>query len=212
MALTTKLPLIALLIVGSCAAQEWEAGGAAGYGFYKNGKLTTPAGEGSAGFRHGVAFGAVLGNDLYRLVGGEFRYTYIDNTLKLSLGGQEARFGGESHAFHYDFLVHAAPREAVVRPFLAAGAGAKFYRGTGQERAIQPLMQFAVLTNADDWQPLVSIGGGVKVRVAENVLVRFDFRDYATPFPERLITPMRGSSVGGWVHNLVPMFGVSAIF
>lgn len=212
MSLTKKLSLFTLLAIGSCAAQVWEVGGAAGYSFYKNGTLKTPAGEGSAGFRHGVAFGAVLGNDLYEYVGGEFRYTRVDNTVKLSLGGQEARFGGESHAFHYDFLVHGASREAVVRPFLAAGGGAKFYRGTGQERAIQPLMQYAVLTRTDDWQPLVSFGGGVKVRVAENVLVRFDFRDYATPFPKGLITPMGGSSVGGWMHNLVPLVGISAIF
>lgn len=210
--MTIKLTLTALLAMGSCAAQGFEIGGFAGYSSYRNGNLTTAAGEGSAGFRHGVAFGAVLGHDLYRYVGGEFRYTRIDNSLKLDLGGQQVRLGGESHAFHYDFLVHATPREAVVRPFIAAGAGGKFYRGTGAETAVQPLMQYAVLTHTSEWQPLVSVGGGVKVRVGRNVQVRFDVRDYVTPFPKSLITPMRGSSVGGWLHNIVPMAGISAVF
>ncbi|HWQ53133.1 MAG TPA: outer membrane beta-barrel protein [Bryobacteraceae bacterium] len=212
MAFTTKLTLTALLAIGSCAAQSWEFGGFGGYSIYRNGNLTTASGEGSAGFRHGVAFGAVLGNDLYRYVGGEFRYTFIDNSMKLDFGGQQARMGGESHAFHYDFLVHAAPRGSVVRPFIAAGAGGKFYRGTGEEVAVQPLMQYAVLTHTSEWQPLLSVGAGVKVRVSHNVQVRFEVRDYATPFPKALITPMRGSTVGGWLHNFVPMAGVSAVF
>lgn len=212
MSLYTKLLTVALLAAVSCAAQVWEAGGFAGFSFYRGGNLKTPAGEGDAGFRKGVAFGAILGHNMYRYFGGEFRYTRIDNTARLRLGGQEARMGGESHAFHYDFLVHAAPRESRVRPFLAAGAGGKYYRLTGDERAFQPLMQFAVLTRANDWQPLVSFGGGVKVQVSEHILVRFDIRDYATPFPERLIVPMPGSSAGGWLHNVIPMFGISGVF
>ncbi len=212
MALNTKLLLITLLAAVSSAAQVWEAGGFAGYSFYHGGSLTTPAGEGDAGLRRGVAFGAVLGHNMYRYLGGEFRYTRIDNTLRIEVGGQEARMGGESHAFHYDFLLHAAPREAWVRPYVAAGAGGKYYRGTGDERAFQPLMQYAVLTRTGDWQPLVSFGGGVKVRVSQHVMLRFDVRDYATPFPSRLIVPRAGSSAGGWLHNLVPMGGISAIF
>ena len=57
---------------------------------------------------------------------------------------------------------------------------------------------------------MLSVGGGVKFRIAKHALVRFDFRDYMTPFPTRVILPAGGASVSGWPHDLTPMVGISA--
>jgi hypothetical protein len=196
-----------------CTAQEkFEIGGAAGYGLYKNRTITRGSATAEAGFRSGLLFGIVAGNDMHRLVGGEVRYTRRDNDLKLSSGGTDATFSGEAHILHYDMLVHATPREARLRPFIAFGGGIKYYRGTGAEQEFQPLQNFAVLTRTSEWLPMLSVGGGVKFRIAKHALVRFDFRDYMTPFPTRVILPAGGASVSGWLHDLTPMVGISAFF
>ncbi len=207
-----KLLFPFLLAAASCAAQQWEVGGALGYSFYRNATFTTPAGNGSAGFLNGFMFSIVGGHDMYRFIGGEFRYSRIENEGKLRLNGQEARLDGESHAFHYDFLFHAAPRNAWVRPFVAVGGGAKLYRGTGQDRAAQTLLQYGALTRTSETQPLVSAGAGVKVRLGPNALLRVEMRDYATPFPDNVITPLRSSRISGWLHDIVPMAGISLVF
>jgi hypothetical protein len=33
--------------------------------------------------------------------------------------------------------------------------------------------------------------------------------DYLTPFPKEVITPNPPSKVSGWIHDIVPMFGLS---
>ena len=46
-----------------------------------------------------------------------------------SLPSELVTFAGQSHAMHYDFLIHASPRGSVIRPYVAFGAGVKFFRG-----------------------------------------------------------------------------------
>src|SRR6476469_7535982 len=119
-----KFVLILLAVAVSGFAQEeerWELGVAGGYGFYKNTTATNKTGEASVGFKPGFAFGVAASNEVNRWLGGEARYTYRQNDLKVSSGGTEASFGGESHVLNYDFLFHLAHRTAKVRPFFAAG-------------------------------------------------------------------------------------------
>ena len=205
--------LSSLLVGLACLlpAQSWEFGGSAGYGLYRDVKVTGPA-NGSAGFEPGVAFGALLGNNISRLVGGEVRYTYRADDLRVSSGSTKATAGAMSHAMHYDVLVHATSKESSVRPFLAAGAGVKLYRGTGAEPSFQPLSNLVVLTHTNEAQPLVSIGGGVKFAVSRRALFRLDFRDYATPIPTNLLAAPRASRLSGWMHDLVFLVGVSTVF
>jgi len=191
---------------------QWEAGGAFGYGFFQNASLESPTGKAKAGFSNGVTFSVLGGQDLYRYVGGEFRYSYASSDLKLSSGGQSVGMEGDSHTFNYDFLFYAMPRKSRTRIFGAAGAGGRFYRGTGAEHAFQPLNSIAFLTHTNQWEPVISFGGGIKYSVTEHVLIRVDFRDFATPLPDRLIAPLRGVSTHGWLHDLTPMFGISAKF
>lgn len=195
-----------------CMAQQWELGGAGGYGFYKNQTVSRGSDQASAGFRHGFAVSAVAGHDSTRYMSGEIRYTYRDSDLKLSSGATDVRFPGEAHVVNYDVLLHATPKGSRFRPFFAFGGGIKVFRGTGQESESQPLDNLAVLTKTSELKPLVSIGGGVRYQISKHAFLRFDFRDYMTPFPTEVIAPVPGAKLSGWLHDFVPMVGISAHF
>jgi len=109
-------------------------------------------------------------------------------------------------------LIHAAPTESKVRPFFAAGAGVKVYRGTGAEPAFQPLSSLVVLTHATEAQPLLSIGGGLKIPFSHRALLRLDFRDYATPVPTDLLATRSNVKLSGWMHDFVFLVGISTVF
>src|SRR5690349_12913554 len=119
--LTVCLPFSCLL-----SGQSWEVGGSAGYGLHRDLNVSAGSATGKVGFDPGVAFGAVLGNQVNRWVAGEARYTYRSDDLKVSSGSTRFKAGAQSHALHYDVLLQATSRESAVRPFLAAGAGVKF--------------------------------------------------------------------------------------
>jgi hypothetical protein len=203
---------VTLLILSAAAlSAQWEVGGGAGYSLWNNVKVTNGAASGTTGFASGVAFGAVLGNDINRHVGGEVRYTFIQDHLRVSSGSTEVTAPAQSHALHYDFLIHAGSRAESVRPFFAAGAGVKYYRGTGPEPSFQPLGNLVVLTHTSEAQPLISVGGGVKFPLSRHALVRVDFRDYATPYPGNLLALPPNSRTGAWLHNFIVMLGVSRL-
>ena len=191
------------------AQERWDLGFGAGYGFYKNVKATNATGEASVGFKPGIAFGAFAGNEINRWLAGEVHYTYRENDARVSAGSAQARFDAESHVLNYDFIFHLAPRQAAVRPFLAAGAGVKIYRGTGQEAAFQPLNNFVALTRTAQVAPLVSFGAGVKMELNKLLTLRIEARDYASTLPDQVIAPVPGARVRGWLHDIVPMIGLS---
>ncbi len=189
-----------------------EAGLGGAGSFYNSRPVQGARGEARAGFRAGPAGSAWIGHDMYARVGGEFRYAFGQNHLRLRHGGSAVSFKALSHAVHYDLLVYATPRNHRVRPFAAVGAGVKGYQGTGSEAAYQPLQEFALLTRTSQWKPMLSLGGGLKFAMGRRAYFRFEVRDYLTPFPEEVITPSPGNRVGGWVHNLTPLAGVGFRF
>jgi len=208
-----------LFLPFACRAQlvdifkrEFEIGGTGGIGIHRYASVTGPAGTASIGFGTQAAGGALIGENLYRYIGGEFRYTYRAGDLTVKSGGQEASLDGHAHAMHYDFLFHATNREARIRPFAAVGSGIKLYEGTGRETVTQPFSRSVLLTKTDQWEPLVSFGGGVKFMVSNNVQFRVDFRDYLTPTPDKLFVPAGRGEVKGWLHDFVPLFGISYVF
>lgn len=209
----TFLTLAVCLTAGLPAfAQKWEFGGAIGGGFYTSQTVTSPAGSADAKFKTGLAGSAWLANNSSNHWGGEIRYDFQFGDMELSGNGAKANFGAQSHQIHYDFHWHAAPRDARVRPFAAFGAGIKVYRGTGTETLTQPLSRIALLTRTQDVRPLVSLGAGVKVKISNNVQFRVEIHDYLTPFPKDVIAPALGASVGGWIHDFVPSFGLSILW
>jgi hypothetical protein len=192
--------------------QRWEFGAGAAGTFYTARSVSASSLSAKAGFDNGWGATAWLGNDMFKYVGGEIRYMYQNNALKLEGNGQTYTFGARSQSIHYDFLLHATPRGSKIRPFVAFGAGFRGYEGTGKEVAVQPLSNVAFLTKTTEWVPLVSIGGGIKFQPSKHVGLRAEFRDYLTPVPNNLITPAPGVKINGWYNNFVALFGISFLF
>lgn len=202
----------ALLLSPLCFAQDWELGAAAGDGAYKGGSVYSANGTAQAGILNRFAAGAVLGQDLYNYISGEVRYLYQDGHPYLKYNGARTDIQGSSQAITYDTLFHFTPRGAKWRPFLAAGLGAKDYLTAGPAPYPQAIPNIATLNNVNQWKFVVSLGGGVKYRVAPHVLLRLDFRDYITTFPSALIQPAAHNTARGVFEQFTPLFGVSYLF
>jgi hypothetical protein len=201
-----------LLCAGVCFAQQWEIGGAIGYGWYRGARVNGPGAEAQAHIGNRFVAGAVATEDLYDHLSGEVRYVYQDGDPILSLNGAQARIQGQSHAFTYDLLIHIHSPEQRLRPFIALGAGAKYYRTTGPAPGIQPAPLEATLVRANDWKLLVSVGFGATYRLRNHLLVRADFRDYITPFPKKLFVPAAGATDRGLFQQFTPMVGLGYWF
>src|SRR5689334_11711169 len=190
-------------------AQKWEVGGVTGGGFNNNLTVSNAIGNATTGFANGLAFGAVLGQNLYPQISGEMHYTYRFGDLKVASASDSATFKGLSHTFHYDILVHSRPPRSRVRPFAAAGGGFRVFRGVGTESPYQPLGNFALLTKTQQWLPMVTFGGGIEYAISPRVHLRVEVRDYLTSFPTKVIAPAPGAHLSGWLHDIVPMAGIT---
>jgi len=209
-----RLLLVAVLFSGACLGQEqpYELGGTIGYGLYRHATVYSSDGTATAGVRNRFVAGMVFTENMYEYLSGEIRYLYQDGNPYLKSGGVLAQVQGQSHALNYDLLFHFRPRRARIRPYMAAGMGAKDYVVTGPEPFPQPLPNIATLTNHDELKLLYSVGFGVKYCWGRNVLLRFDFRDYMTPFPKQVIVPAPHGTDRGIFEQFTPMFGVGYQF
>jgi len=209
---TLGLLILAATLVAGCLGQGY-IGGAAGYGVAKDLTVSNAAGSASTGFKSGAGLGAFAGHDLYNYLGGELRYLYRFSDLKLSSGGASISFSGHSHAVHYDLLIFGRGRQSPVRPFAAVGGGVRYFRGTGKEHAVQPLSNFAILTKTSQVKGLATVGGGVQVKLGGHAFLRAEFRDYMSPVPKLLITPVPGAKLSGcWMHDFTPLAGIGFSF
>jgi hypothetical protein len=205
------LPLVLLFSSTAAFAQNWEAGFSGGYALSRQNTVTSGAASAKAGVDDGWAAGAYVANDMYRFIGGEIRYTFQKENLVYNAGGAKTTLHAVSHAVHYDVLLHLAPKDSPVRPFLAFGAGVKDYRSSGT-RVIPPGTALVIPTAGSEVQPLLSGGVGVKFKLSSHAMFRLDLRDYATPFPRDLLVPVSGVNAGGWIHNFVGLASVGATF
>ena len=203
---------IGLLLASAAFAADWEAGGSLGYGWYRNLRVNVPGAQAAAGIRDRFVAGAVLSENLYEHFTGEIRYTYHDGDPFITLNGRTANVRGQSHSFTYDTLIHARGRESRLRPYLAAGIGAKLYRVTGPSSSQPPASGLAFPGEANQWRVLVSVGAGVSYRFPNHLVLRADFRDYISPAPRNLFIPAGGATVRGLMHQLTPMVGIGVWF
>lgn len=190
-------------------AQSWEVGVGAGGGIYIPREVSLGSSSVDAKFKTNAAVSVWVGQNMGDRWGGELRYGYQLGDAQLKGGSTEASFGAESHTVDYSFLLYTADRDSKVRGFVSAGAGVKYYRGTGTEQITQPLSQYALLTKANDLTAVVSVGGGVKMKLGAHAWLRLDVHDYMSPFPKQVITPNVGANVSGWLHDFVPMVSIS---
>lgn len=200
-----------LLLMGAAGAyaQRGEVGVAVGGSLYRNPSITNGSQSVTAGLDSGFSGSAWLGQDMYKYVGGEIRYTYERNDFKLSGNGANVGFSGYAQVINYDLLVHLSPRGSRVRPYVLGGGGVKFYKGTGTESATQPLSRYALLTRANELTGVVSFGAGVKFNVSKHLNVRGEFRDYLSGYPHKVVTSNVNSSSPGLLHNFVPSIGLA---
>jgi len=201
-----------VIIAPACFAQKWEVGGIAGGGFSSGLTVSNDLAAASTGLANGLGFGAVLGQNLYPRISGELGYTYHFSDLQISGSGQSASFSGVTHSMYYDIQVHGRATRSRWQPFAAAGGGVRVFRGVGTETPYQPLSSFALLTKTQQWMPMVTFGGGVKCAIAPRVRLRFEIRDYLTRFPTQVIAPAPGAHLSGWLHDFVPMAGITFVF
>lgn len=209
------IPLLFLVLLGLPWAAEAqnhaELGGLALLTAYRSTDVRSGPSIGSVGFLPGPSVGGFLGQTMGEHFGGEIRYLYAQNELKLNSGGTEAKFAGRSHIINYDLLFYLAGRRARIRPFAAAGGGLKRYQGTGTEQPFQPLSNLALLTKTSETLPAADFGGGVKLHLRRNAALRFEFRDYLTKVP-RVFEPSPGARISGLLHHWVPAIGFSWTF
>src|SRR5205807_6486524 len=104
------------------------------------------AGTATAGVRNRFVVSVWAEEDMRTHIGGEVRYTYHDGHPFLSGLGAKTDLQGESHSFHYDALFPLFGTEKRLRPYLAAGIGAKLYHISGPPNLAQPLRNIGVLT------------------------------------------------------------------
>jgi hypothetical protein len=206
--------MIATIALGAPAlyAQRYDFTVFGGGSFTSSATISNPLGSAEAGFKPGFSAGAAFGQGMNKYVGGEIRYSYQNQQMKLSGTGGEATFAGNSQAIGYELLFHTAPPNAKVRFYVAGGGGVKYYAGTGTENSVQPLSEIAVLTKTSQWLGMVSFGGGVKFALSKGITFRVDVHDYLTPFPKDVIAPAPNSSVSGWLNNIVPTAGITFTF
>lgn len=201
------LSVFAMCAATAAFAQQWEFGGVAGAGFLNS----VPAGGATAGFASGLVAGGLIGERLSSHISGEIRYEFFQSDLQLSSNGQTARFGGDAHALHYDFLYRIRDSESRVQFYGAAGGGLKIFRGTGTEEAYQPLSQYGYFTKTQEVKPMISAGGGVTFRLAPRLVLRAEVRDFITPFPTQVLTPAPGVKFGSMLNDIVPMIGIEYV-
>lgn len=209
-----RATLVAIFAFGPCClAQNWDVGLAGGFSTYRDASITSSSGgSAQAGFAQNFSAGAALDENVSEHIGGELRYTFLYGASTLHSNGTEANMTALSNAIGYDFLFYGTPRRSRVRPFFAIGAGIKRYDGTGTEYVVQPLSNFALLRTGHQVEAMLSGGGGVKMNLNDRWVLRFDFRDLATPFPGRLFAAAPGAKVSGWLNDFVPMVGLDWAF
>lgn len=211
--LSSWLFLVLLFGLGPAAPaqQSFEIGGLVLATAYRSAEVRSGPAAGSVGFRPGPAGGAFVGQNLSDQLGGELRYLYMQNDLKLSSGGAKTTFSGRCHVINYDLLVYPTGRGARTSLYLAGGGGVKYYQGTGTEQPFQPLSNLAILTRTNEALLTVDFGGGLRIQASERVSFRAEFRDYITKVP-KVFGASPGAKISGIFHQWAPAFGVSWTF
>jgi len=218
MTATLKKLLLFPSLVLVCAAaaplraQNWEVGGLGLITTYQSVDVSNATRTGEVGADEGPAGGFVIGQSMGNRWGGEIRYLFFQNDFTLDAGGTEASFDAGSHAIPYDVLFYLSDPDTKIRPYVAFGAGYKYFEGTGDPQAFQPNMDLALLTETSEWEFMGDFGAGVKFRLGNRVWLRVEFRDYVSGIPKKVIAPAPGADVDGVFHHFVPLFGLTWIF
>lgn len=201
------LALLSLCSAFSPAA-DWQATAAAGFGRYHPAGFSTTAGNAEAGIGARYVLNAAAGRKIGERFAVEGAWTFQDGDFEIASGGRKTAFDANTHAIHADLIGYLLRPQRKLRPFVVGGVGAKFYHGI-EIPGPRPLAEFGSFRDGVDTRPLLTFGGGVEWTLSAHWSVRVDLRDYATPFPNSVIVPAPGGSLTGWLHDFVPVLGVT---
>jgi hypothetical protein len=201
-----------LLLATAASGQQFQLGAVIGYGLYRNGSIFSSERTAQAGIRNRFAAGILLGYDFQEYVSCEFRYLYHDGHPFLQAPGVKVDIQGQSQALTGGALFHFKNRQHLWRPYVIAGAGAKGYLIAGPEPFPQPAPQIASLVANDVWKVVFYVGGGVKFRPRDHLLLRAEFLDYLTTFPRTQIVPAPHNTARGILQQFTPLLGISYTF
>ena len=125
--------------------------------------------------KDGFRLGFRITFNTYKFLGGEFGYAY--NRTQIHFDGPPVTEAGMAiHQGFGDALLYATPEGFRIRPFAAGGIHFSNFVPPGQSAQY----------GGGDTKFGVNYGGGIKVKVSTNWLVRFDFRQYETGKPFKL--------------------------
>jgi len=209
----SRWAIVALFLAAAPAAfaQRWEFGVGGGGSFFTTQTLTSPAGSVDASFQPGFVATAYAGQTGRRF-GGEIRYAYFFNDMKLDGQGHSFGFGGRSYLVTYDFMFFMGNSESKVRPYISVGGGVRRFEGTGQDMAVQPFENIAVLTRTTQMKPVISAGAGVHLRTSAHTALRAEVKAYFSQNPSDIITPVTGNGGNSWIVNFAPMLNIAFVF
>lgn len=128
--------------------------------------------------------------------GHEFGYGY--NRTKLiqnSETGPASEQGMATHQGFYNYLLYATREGSKIRPFATGGVHFANYVPPGA----------SATSGGGSTKFGVNYGGGLKIRVSEKFLLRFDVRQYTNPKPFGFINP------GGWIRTMEYSTGLAFV-
>ena len=116
--------------------------------------------------------------------GHETGYAYNRTQLVQNGEGASSQTGMAIHQGFYNYLLYPTREGSRVRPFAAGGVHFANYVPPGA----------SATSGGGSTKFGVNYGGGIKIRVSERFLLRFDARQFLNPKPFGLINP------GGWIR------------
>ena len=116
--------------------------------------------------------------------GHETGYAYNRTQLVQNGFGFSSQTGMAIHQGFYNYLLYPTREGSRIRPFAAGGVHFANYVPPGA----------SATSGGGSTKFGVNYGGGIKIRVSERFLLRFDARQFLNPKPFGLINP------GGWIR------------
>ena len=114
----------------------------------------------------------------------ETGYAYNRTQLVQNGEGSSAQTGMAIHQGFYNYLLYPTREGSRIRPFAAGGVHFANYVPPGA----------SATSGGGSTKFGVNYGGGLKIRVSERFMLRFDARQFLNPKPFGLINP------GGWIR------------
>jgi hypothetical protein len=162
-----RILLYAWAIAAGVSAQSFEAGLHGGVSRFGDKALGLGYSLGD-GFRIGTR----MTTNTEGFFGHEFGYAY--NRTQLQLGGSQQ--GMAVHQGLYHFNLYANRLGARVRPFASGGAHFSNFTPPG----------VSAFQGGGDVKVGFNYGAGIKARITDSYLIRFDFKQYGTNMPFNL--------------------------